>query len=294
MAIRNETQALKKAAEVFWQRLSNPVKPVQGFGLALGGGFSRGIAHVGVLRVFEREGIPISWVAGVSAGSIVAAGYAGGSDSHQLERVARSMRFKDVAGWRISKLGLVGSERMEAFLRRALPVHRFEEMKIPLAVVATDLKTGEPAVFRGKGEVFGPVRASCSYPGLFQPVRIDGRFLVDGAISMEIPALALRELGVENIISVALPPPAISQDPGSMFAVVNRCFQIMQRRTEAHWRNGSNIILTPEVSGVAWDDFSQVDRLVEAGMMAAEKALPAIRKMMQLIAPTTFAPATAL
>ncbi|MBS1825884.1 MAG: patatin-like phospholipase family protein [Acidobacteria bacterium] len=273
--------ALSKAAGAFWGRLrTNGAARPTGIGLALGGGFSRGIAHVGVIRVLEREGIPVRWIAGVSAGSIVAAGFAGGADSRHLEAVARSMKFKDVAGWRLSKLGVVASHRMEDFLRRALPVHKFEDMKVPLSVVATDLSTGDPVVFGGEGQIFSAVRASCSYPGLFQPVQHEGRFLVDGAISMEIPAKALRDLGVTPTVSVALPPPPVSPDPSSVFSVVNRCFQIMQRRTEAHWRAHSDVVLTPDVRGVCWDDFSQVSRLIEAGMEAAERALPAIRGML--------------
>jgi len=277
--IRFDTKALRRAANAFWTRLQTDEVP--GIGLALGGGFARGIAHVGVLRVLERERITIKCIAGVSSGSIIAAGFAGGLDSFALEKVARSMKFADVAGWRLSRLGLVGSERMEAFLRRAIPVHRFEQMRIPLAVVATDLKDGSAVVYRDKGEVFAPVRASCSYPGLFQPVRHEGRFLVDGAISMEIPAKALRGMGVSKVVSVALPPPPVATDPGSMFAVVNRCFQIMQRRTENDWRQHSNLVIAPDVCGVGWDDFTQVDRLIEAGMQATERALPILRKYSQ-------------
>jgi NTE family protein len=274
--------ALSKAAGAFWNRLhasAHPAMPV-GIGLALGGGFSRGIAHLGVLRVFERERIPIRWIAGVSAGSIVAAGFAGGADSHYLEAVARSMKFKDVARWRISRLGVAASHRMEHFLRRVLPIHNFEDMKLPLSIVATDLATGDPVVFREYGQIFQPIRASCSYPGLFEPVRHNGRFLVDGAISMEIPAQPLRAAGIIPTVSVALPPPQVTPDPSSVFSVVNRCFQIMQRRTEAHWRSHSDIVIAPNVNGVAWDDFSQVARLIDAGIEAAEKALPAIHALL--------------
>jgi NTE family protein len=278
--MRTEAVALWKAAQAFWSRWQGNQPAGQGVGLALGGGFARGIAHVGVLRVLEREGIPVDCVAGVSAGSIVAAIFAGGAGSPELEEIARQMKFKDVAGWKLSKMGLVGSERMEAFLRRVLRVHRFERMVRPLAVVATDLQSGEPVLFHGSGEVFTPVRASCSYPGLFLPVRHNRRHLVDGAMSMEIPAQALHALGISRVISVALPPPQISAEPTSVFAVVNRCFQIMQRRTEQSWRRYSDLVITPQVSGVAWDDFSQVDKLIAAGVQAAEAALPAIRRML--------------
>src|SRR5580693_4546919 len=106
-------------------------------GLALGGGFARGIAHVGVLRAFERARIPIHYIAGVSAGAIVASAFASGSSSNEIEQVARTMRFSDVARWRLSRHGLVGSDPMTQFLARVLKVFEFEKMRIPLAVIAS-------------------------------------------------------------------------------------------------------------------------------------------------------------
>ena len=174
------------------ERLEEPARPEPPrIGLALGGGFARGIAHVGVLRVLESNQIPIHCVAGVSAGSMVAAAFASGATSEEIARVGASMRFADVARWRIGRMGFAGSERMERFLRRLLKKFTFEEMVLPLGVVATDIVTGEPVDFRDSGDVFVPVRASCSYPGLFQPLLHQGRLLVDGAMSVEIPA-ALR------------------------------------------------------------------------------------------------------
>jgi NTE family protein len=157
-------------------------------GLALGGGFARGIAHAGVLKLIERHRIPIHCIAGVSAGSIVAAAYASGATPEEIARAGCAMRFRDVGRWKLSRLGLVGSEPMNRFLERLLKTYRFEEMHIPLGVLATDLSTGMPVAFSGTGRVFDPIRASCSYPGLFQPVRHQGQLLVDGAMSTEIPS----------------------------------------------------------------------------------------------------------
>src|SRR5579872_2352784 len=198
-----------------------------GLGLALGGGFARGIAHVGVLRAFEKANVPIHFISGVSAGSIVASAFASGSCSDEIEMVARKMRFSDVARWRISWQGLVGSDPMRKFLARVLKVFDFEKMRIPLAVVATDLTAGAPAVFRDRGDVVLPIRASCSYPGLFQPVRHMNHCLVDGMIAMDVPAAPLRRMGATHIVSVALPTPSETVDPRNMLSVVTRCFQIM-------------------------------------------------------------------
>jgi NTE family protein len=245
-------------------------------GLALGGGFARGIAHAGVLSVFEKSGIPIHCIAGVSAGSIVAAAYASGASPEEIAAAGCAMRFGDVARWSFCRMGFVVSERMKRFLEKLLKTYRFENMRIPLGVTATDLATGEAVEFRESGDVFLPIRASCSYPGLFQPVRYQDRMLVDGAMSMEIPASLVRRLGATHVIAVHLP----AQDramPSNVFQVVNRCFQIMQTHSEDGWRRQSDLVIVPDVSAVDWDGFACGPQMLQAGEAAALAALPRIR-----------------
>jgi NTE family protein len=239
---------------------------VQGprIGLALGGGFARGIAHIGVLRVFERERLPIHSIAGVSAGSIVAAAFASGCTSQEIETAARGMRFSDVA------------EGIGEFLRRLLKTLVFERMSIPLAVIASDLNAGSPVVFKNRGDVVLPIRASCSYPGLYPPVRYMNHSLVDGMIAMDIPAAPLRRMGATHVISVALPAPSEPVDPQNMLSVVKRCFQIMTVRTGSQWRRHSNVVIEPDVQDVSWDSFESAQQIIEAGARAAEAVLPQI------------------
>jgi NTE family protein len=218
----------------------------------------------------------VDYVGGVSAGAIVAAAWASGANSYEIENVARTMTFKDVARWKLSHLGLAGSERMIQFLGRLLKCTKFEEMKTRLAVVATDVVKGEPVVFHGSGDVIAAVRASCSYPGLFLPMQYNGRFLVDGAITMEIPAKALRDIGARHVISVGLPMQQMTVNPQHMLSVVTRCFQIMMRRTESEWRRYSNAVITPDVANLGWDSFIQADQMIAAGRRAAEEVLPRI------------------
>jgi len=247
-------------------------------GLALGGGFARGIAHAGVLRVFEQYRIPIHCITGISAGSIVAAAYASGATSEEIARAGCSMRFRDVGRWSLGRLGVVGSECMQRFLERLLKAYRFEEMRTPLGVMATDLFTGNPVAFSESGVVFDPIRASCSYPGLFQPVRYRGQLLVDGAMSVEIPAALARQLGANRVISVYLPAPSPEVEPRNVFQVVNRCFQILQRRSEDLWRSETDLVLSPDVRGMDWNAFGQGPRLIEAGEAAARAVLPQIQE----------------
>ncbi|MCL5745827.1 MAG: patatin-like phospholipase family protein [Acidobacteria bacterium] len=270
----------------FWTSLrwwtKPPAPPSPGdpprIGLALGGGFARGIAHVGVLRVLEQNRIPVHCIAGVSAGAMVAAAFASGTSPEEIGSIGCSMRFADVARWSICRMGFAASERMVKFLQKLLKCFRFEEMVVSLGVLATDLASGDPVLFQGEGDVVLPIRASCSYPGLFQPVRCGERLLVDGAMSMEVPAQMARQLGANYVISVQLPMQGPAMAPSNMFQVVNRCFQIMQRQTEQKWRRESDLTIVPDVRGIAWDGFTNGLQLIEAGEKAALAALPEIEK----------------
>ena len=247
-------------------------------GLALGGGFARGIAHAGVLKVFEQNQIPIYCITGVSAGAMVAAAYASGTSPAEIARLGCSLRFADVARWSLSRMGFVASGRMDRFLQRLLKRYRFEEMPIPLGVLATNVVTGEIVKFYGSGDVFVPIRASCAYPGLFHPVQYNGKVLVDGAIGMEIPARLARELGATHVVSVHLPAQDAGLPPRNVFQVVNRCFQILQSRTEESWRAASDLVITPDVRNIEWDGFASGPQMLQAGENAALAAMTEIRK----------------
>jgi NTE family protein len=246
-------------------------------GVALGGGFARGLAHIGVLGVLEQNGIPLHCITGVSAGAIVASAYASGATPGEIAQAGSAMRFTDVARWTIGRMGIAASERMERFLRKLLKCYTFEQMRIPLGVVATDVVTGEAVIFRDRGDVVLPIRASCSYPGLFQPVRCGERLLVDGAISTEVPALLARLLGATHVISLHLPMQGAAATPTNMFHVINRCFQILHSRTEITWRQHSDLVIEPDVRGMEWDSFDSAAQLIKAGEEAARKALPRIQ-----------------
>ena len=249
-------------------------------GIALGGGFARGIAHAGLLKVFEQHQIPIHCITGVSAGAIVAAAYASGASPEEIARAGCSMRFTDIGRWSLGWMGFAASERMKNFLERLLKSNRFEEMPLPLGIVATDLATGEPVPFHGEGDVVVPIRASCAYPGLFHPVKHQGRLLVDGAMSVEVPARLARQLGATHVISVHVPN-CDGPLPRNVFQVVNRCFQILHRRTEESWRKESDLVVVLDVGKVEWDGFACAPDLIRAGEAAGLAALPTIEEWLR-------------
>src|SRR5258707_14753683 len=174
-----------------------------GASLALGGGFARGFAHLGVLQVLEQNHIPISHIAGTSVGSILGAAYASGAPLARIIATCRTLRFRDIARWRVSRLGLASNQRLGELIERVFDSRQFEDLRIPMAVVATDLNSGEPVVL-SHGNLVDAIRASCAFPGLFEPVEIGTRCLADGGLVAPVPTRAARELGAAAVIGVSV------------------------------------------------------------------------------------------
>ena len=247
-------------------------------GIALGGGFARGIAHIGVLKVLEEEKIPVSFVAGTSVGALIGAIYCSGLSGSDLEQVARRVRFRDFARWTLSRFGFATNHRMVRFLSSVLQAKTFEELRIPLAVAATDFATGEGVVFRS-GPLVDPVRASCAYPGMFLPVDIGGRLLVDGMLAHAVPTRPLRQMGAERVLAIHLKAMwSRPEGPRHVFDVIGQCFAIAQDMNCASWRNAADLVIEPNVSGYEYDDFEHCDDLMRAGEAAMRDALPLVRK----------------
>lgn len=244
-------------------------------GLALAGGFARGIAHIGVLRVLREAGIPVDVVAGTSVGALIGAAYCSGTSLEIMERVAHQTKFADFGRWTPSWLGLATNHRLEEFFARFTSVKRFEELQKPLAVATTDINMGMPVYFYG-GLIGPALRASCAYPGLFVPVKYEGRTLVDGFLTALVPVEGTFLLGAELVIAVYLEA-GCDEEPRTFTDVLSRSFTIIQRHADLEWRQHADIIIEPDVTPFVWDDFSKTSEMIRAGEEAALKALPAIR-----------------
>jgi NTE family protein len=256
-----------------------PVK-TPSIGIALGGGFARGLAHIGVLKVFEEEGIPISFMAGTSVGSVIGAAYCSGVSAKELQEIAALVRFKDFARWTISRYGIASNDRMIGFLKRIVKARTFEELRIPLAVSATDFVTGDPVVFRS-GDLIEPVRASCAYPGMFLPVNINGRLLIDGLLAHAVPTVPLREMGAERVLAVYLSAHWVNLNgPRHIFDVIGQSFSIAQQKMCGLWESAADVILTPDVRGFSYDGFERASELIAAGETVTRAALPNIKAWM--------------
>lgn len=249
-------------------------------GLALGGGFARGLAHIGVIKVLEENGIPVHCLAGTSVGSIIAGAYASGASVEEMAAVARKVRWKDFASWTLSRMGFASNKRMEAFLKRTFRSLRFEDMKLPLAVVTTDLRTGQPMVFTS-GELVPAVRASCAYPGLFLPVAYQGAWLADGGLVAAVPTRAARELGADIVIGVSLESINPKIEPQNVMEVLSRSLSIAQRTAEPVWRAHADAVVAPVVNCFGWDEFERADELMAAGEKAMREALPGVLRLLE-------------
>ena len=253
-----------------------------GIALALGGGFARGFAHLGVLKVLEQNHIPITHVAGTSVGSVFGAAYASGAPLARIMATARTIRFRDIARWNVSRLGLASNHRLGDLVERVFESKHFEDMKIPLAIVATDLATGEPVIFR-QGPLVDAIRASCAFPGLFEPIQIGTRCLADGGLVAPVPTLATRQLGASLVVGVSV---GLQDDereaPKNMFQVVARAVRAAQKHQLDTWERYADLVVRPDVTGLAWDDFDRASEAIDAGAAAAQLALPRIQKLLSV------------
>jgi NTE family protein len=277
-----------RSVQAFSREMSRKPDPpaaptrVPAIGLALGGGFARGIAHIGVLKVLEEEGIPVRVITGTSVGALIGACYCSGLSLAEMEDVARNTRFTSFARWTLSRYGFASNDRMISFLTRTLKCKTFEDLRIPLGVTATDFNTGEGVVFHS-GSIIDPVRASCAYPGMFLPVEIRGRYLVDGMLSHPVPTRPVRDMGADRVIAVHLKGTwAQGGAPRHLFDVIGQSFAIAQDAMSALWRSSADIVVEPDVAGFAYDDFKRSANLIKVGEDAMRAALPTVRKWIEV------------
>ena len=218
----------------------------------------------------QQHGIPIDCIAGTSAGALAGVAFASGQPFEHIVKEASAIRFGNFGQWRFSRMGLASNRRLEAVSARTFWRNDFKDLKIPLAIAATDLISGK-AVFFTSGPVGPPLRASCAYPGLFQPVEYDGHLLVDGFVSAAVPVDGVRLLGAQVVIAVFLEAEKMDR-PKSIVDVIGRSFSIVRLQADVGWRAKSDIVIAPTVHEFAWDDFASTADMVAAGEQAAHRS----------------------
>ena len=247
--------------------------------VALGGGGARGFSEIGVLRALEQERIPIDLVVGTSVGALIGALYADSGKVLDAEFHAVSLTPEDVFDYGALSVfsgGLIRGDKLESFMRKHLKNRNIEDMAVRFAAVAVDLEAGKTVVF-DKGPAARAVRASAAIPGMFVPVVIDGRPLVDGAVIDPVPAGVARAMGADVVIAVSIPPELRPVAPTNMVEIIHRSVMVMANEIAEARSQEADVVIRPKVGSIAFDDFSKKKQLIEAGEVAAREAMPEIR-----------------
>ncbi len=248
--------------------------------LALGAGASKGFAHIGVLKILEANRIPVQLIVGTSAGSFVGSLYAYGYDSYQLQKLAFTVEKGDIADLTIPDNGFIKGEKMEEYINAAVRNTPLENLRIPFFAVATDIQSGREIVF-GKGNAGKAVRASCSIPGIFRPVRIGDRIYVDGGLVSPVPVDAAKRLGADVVIAVDISADASGTIPESTMDTLLQSVGIMYAKLASQQLSRADVVIRPRVGLIGSSDFSKRHEAILEGERAAQEALPRIRSILE-------------
>jgi len=257
-----------------------PPKPAK-VAVVLGAGAAKGFAHVGVLKVLESHKIPVSMIVGTSVGSFVGSLYASCRDAYHLQTLSFSLDRDDVVDLVLPDNGFVAGEKLEAFINRQVKGLPLEKLKIPFFAVATDIASGAETVF-ATGNTGIAVRASCSIPGVFKPVRILNRTYVDGGLVSPVAVEAARRMGADVVIAVDISSAVVDgAAPKGTVEAILKSVDIMYAKIAAVQIRRADIVIRPRVGHIASGDFSKRHEAVLEGERAAMEALPSLQAILE-------------
>ena len=244
-------------------------------GLALGGGAALGAAHIGVLRALEEFDIDVNYIAGTSIGAFVSAFYAFGKNWEDIEKIAKDLNWLDISAISLSQYGLISNEKLGEIITENIGDVNFDQAKIPLAMIATDISNGEKVVLK-QGKVATAAMASTCIPGVFQPVEIDERLLVDGGIVDNVPVKPVEEMGAEFIIGVDLSLRRSYKKPENIIEVLLNAFDFALMNATKLQTAESDVLIKPDLSSFNLIETNQVEDLIKQGYSEAKLILKKI------------------
>ncbi|MDW7673595.1 MAG: patatin-like phospholipase family protein [Bacillota bacterium] len=253
-------------------------------GLALGSGSAKGLAHIGVLKVLQQEKIPIDFIAGSSIGAVIGALYCCGADWHMLEKLASQLKQNHVVDLTVPRIGLIEGRKAHDLLKLLTQNKTFKDLKIPLAVTATDLEKGELIVIQ-EGLVADALRASISIPGIFKPYKWQGKVLVDGAVLERVPVSAVRDMGADIVIAVDVKAgrktDTRSNKINNIFDVIMYAIDLLEVKAFTNCCSDANVAISPEIIDSGIFNFDIAEEYIKAGEEAAALQAAAIKKIMR-------------
>jgi len=254
-----------------------PPKPAK-IAVVLGAGASRGFAHIGVLKVLESHRIPIHMVIGTSVGSLVGSLYAYGYGPYELQKIALAISKDDVIDYIIPDNGFIKGEKLENFVNRKVKYSTIDQFRIPFYVVTTNIQTGREMVF-GRGNTGRAVRASCSIPGIFNPVVIGEKTYVDGAVVSPVAVDAARRFGADVVIAVDISSDLSSAAPKGTIEAIMQAIDIMNNKMAVIQLKNADVVIRPRVEKIGSIDFTKRHDAIMEGEKAATEAIPAINRI---------------
>nr|MDQ3043437.1 patatin-like phospholipase family protein [Acidobacteriota bacterium] len=235
-------------------------------GIALSGGAARGFAHLGVLKVLTEHGIPIDCIAGTSAGSFAGAAYASGLSVEEIIEISRKISWFRMSGFSYSPKGLLSNAAMGAFVNQHFPHRNLEDLPIPFAAVACDLETGKEVFLKDTGDLAMSIRASCAIPGVFVPVEIEGRRLIDGGVVSNVPTKAVKKLGAEIVIAVDVLASGATYwgTPSTLLGIFFQSAMMLLRAASKAHHYRADVVIIPELAHLRPDEIGKMDEFIKA------------------------------
>lgn len=249
-------------------------------GLALGSGGARGLAHIGVLKVFKEHNITIDYIAGSSMGSLIGALYANNNDINMIEKLAITLKRKHFLDFSVPKLGLISGEKIKELIRILSHNKNIEDLDIPLAIIATDIENGERVVFK-EGPIVQAVRASISIPGIFVPERIGDKLYVDGGVVDRVPVHAVSEMGADLVIGVDVGLIDSKMKVTSIFDVISQTIDIMEREIHKSQIIAADYVIRPKVGHTSSTSFTNIQNLIDEGYHKTSESISEIKVMIE-------------
>lgn len=262
------------------EAIESPSKPAikrkKTIGLALGGGAVLGAAHIGVLKALQHENIEVTHIAGTSIGSLVASLYAFNPNIEEIEKIALQISWSNISKFSPSKVGLFSNKKMKKFLEKNIGVVDFSESRIPLSIVASNIENGEKVVLE-KGDVANAVMASMSIPGIFKPITINNKMLVDGGIVENVPITPLLNRKVDTIIAVDVNAKHYVNKPQNITDILLNSFHHTIANATKILTKQADILIEPDVSQFNFHNIDQSKDLINQGYLDAMKVLKNVK-----------------
>jgi NTE family protein len=256
------------------KEIKPPPKPAK-IALVLGAGASRGFAHIGVLKILEYNRIPIHMIVGTSAGSFVGSLYAYGYSAVQLQKMSFSIEKDDIIDPTIPDNGFIKGEKLEKFIDRSLNNTPMEKLRIPFYAVATDIQNAQEVVFAA-GDTGMAVRASCSIPGIFMPVKVGNKMYVDGGVVSPVAVEAARKKGADVVIAVDIASSVENTQPTGTIDTILQSINIMYSKLASFQLMKADVVIKPNVGYIGSYDFSKRNEAILEGEKATVEKLPEI------------------